>query len=95
MMLNDLEFNPFYNTYDNDITSEFYTKALSNAVSYKRVSAYFSAKALAYYSKGISEIVKKNGKIDFIISNDISEETYNAIVDGYKKREEIEQYHLY
>lgn len=91
MMLNDLEFNPFYNTYDNDIASEFYTKALSNAVSYKRVSAYFSAKALAYYSKGISEIVKKNGKIDFIISKEISEETYNAIVDGYKKREEIEQ----
>ena len=91
MMLSDLEFNPFYNTYDNDIASEFYTKALSNAVSYKRVSAYFSAKALAYYSKGISEIVKKNGKIDFIISKEISEETYNAIVAGYKKREEIEQ----
>ena len=46
MMLSDLEFNPFYNTYDNDIASEFYTKALSNAISYKRVSAYFSAKAL-------------------------------------------------
>lgn len=66
MMLNDLEFNPFYNTYDNDIASEFYTKALSNAVSYKRVSAYFSAKALAYYSKGISEIVKKMAKLTLL-----------------------------
>lgn len=90
-MLSSLKFKPYYNTYENDIINEFYNKALSEAVIYKRVSAYFSAKSLAFYSKGISNLVSNNGKMQFIISKDISEETYNMIVEGYQNRELIEK----
>lgn len=90
-MLNDLEFNPYYNTYEYDVVGDFYNKALSEASAYKRVSAYFSAKSLAYYSKGVSKLIEKNGKMQFIISKDISQDTYNAIVEGYSGRELIEK----
>ena len=43
-MLSNVKFNPYYNTYENDIVNEFYNKALSEAVKYKRVSAYFFCK---------------------------------------------------
>ena len=90
-MLSNVKFNPYYNTYENDIVNEFYNKALSEAVKYKRVSAYFSAKSLSYYSRGISNLINNNGRMQFIISKDISEETYNIIVKGYKNRELIEK----
>lgn len=89
MMLSSIKFNPYYNTYENDIVNEFYNKALSKASKYKRVSAYFSAKSLSYYSKGISNLIANNGRMQFVISKDISEETYNMIVEGYSNREQL------
>lgn len=90
-MLSNIKFNPYYNTYENDIVNEFYNKALHEASKYKRVSAYFSAKSLSYYSRGISNLVANNGKMQFIISKDVSEETYHTIVRGYQNRELLER----
>lgn len=90
-MLSNIKFNPYYNTYENDIVNEFYNKAIAEACKYKRVSAYFSAKSLAYYSKGISNLVANHGKMQFVISKDISEETYHMIVRGYENRELLEK----
>lgn len=91
MMLSEIKFNPYYNTYENEIVSEFYNKALSQACIYKRVSAYFSAKALAYYSRGISNLIANNGKMKFVISKEISKETYETIVEGYEQRKLLEK----
>ena len=90
-MLSEIKFNPYYNTYENDIVNDFYNKALSQACVYKRVSAYFSAKSLSYYSKGISNLIVNNGIIQFVISKDISKETYETIVKGYDGRKLLEK----
>lgn len=90
-MFKKLNLKPFYNTYVDDVLNDFYEMVLKEAVVYNRVSAYFSSKSLAAYSKGISNIVNKCGKINFIISESISEEDFVEIVEGYKNREKIEK----
>ena len=90
-MFTDIKIKPFYNTYNDDIAEEFYVAALKEAKIYNRVSAYFSSKALASYSNGIIEMYKNKGKINFIISKELSEEDYNEIIKGYEDREKIEK----
>ena len=94
-MLSEVKFNPYYNTYENDVVNDFYNKALSQACMYKRVSAYFSSKSLSYYSKGISNLIVNNGKMQFVISKDISKETYETIVKGYEGRKLLEEELIY
>ena len=90
-MFTDIKIKPFYNTYNDDIAEEFYVTALKEAKIYNRVSAFFSSKALASYSNGIIEMYKNKGKINFIISKELSEEDYNEIIKGYEDREKIEK----
>ena len=52
-MLTDITINPGYTTPIDDVGRDFYTPALMNSVRYDRISGYFSAKALSYFSKGI------------------------------------------
>ena len=90
-MFTNIKVKPFYNTYHDNIAEEFYVTTLKEAKEYNRVSAYFSAKALATYSNGIIEMYKNKGKINFIISKELEEEDYNQIVKGYENRERIEK----
>lgn len=89
-MFNNIDIKPFYNTYIDDISKDFYERVLSKAVKYNRVSAFFSSKALALYSNGIVELYKNKGKIKFIVSKEISEYDYNQMVEGYKNRKKLE-----
>lgn len=88
MKLSDLKFNTNYNSYDNNIVEEFYLKALSNAKNYDRVSAFFDSKILALYATAIEKIYTNDGKIRFIFSQQLAEEDYNQMRNGYEKREE-------
>ena len=90
-MFENIKVKPFYNTYNDNIAQEFYVNTLKEAKIYYRVSAYFSAKALAAYSSGILEMYKNKGKINFIISKEVDEDDYNQIVKGYTNREKIEK----
>lgn len=88
-MFNNLKLKPVYNTYEDDIIQDFYNPVLENSITYDRVSAYFTAKALATYSKGISNLVKNNGRVRFIISHQIAEKDYDLILKGYDERSEL------
>ena len=90
-MFENIKVKPFYNTYNDNIAQEFYVNTVKEAKIYNRVSAYFSAKALAAYSSGILEMYKNKGKINFIISKEVDEDDYNQIVKGYTNREKIEK----
>lgn len=82
-MLNNLQLEPIYKTPVYDVIEEFYIPCLQNAKKYYRVAAYFDSKALAFYSKGIEGLVKKQGKYELIISESISEDDYEMIKVGY------------
>lgn len=89
-MLTDITINPGYTTPIDDVGRDFYTPALMNSVRYDRISGYFSAKALIYFSKGIEGLINNNGKYRLIISSEISESDYEDIKEGYNLREKQE-----
>lgn len=88
-MLDSCKFIPLYNSYDNDLINEFYIPAFSNSVYVDRISAYFSGKALSMYSQGLEVFEKNNGKYRLIISNEISEEDFSYIKEGYDLKEKF------
>lgn len=90
-MLNNLSLKSVYSTNWDDIANDFYIPVLSESISYKRVSGYFSSAALSLFSKGIEELAQKGGKYQLLISSEISEEDYNLIKKGYFMREQYEK----
>lgn len=90
-MFKHLALRPSYYTTDGDTVEAFYDPVLSNTVRYDRVSGYFSSKALVSYAKGLSELMKNNGHYRLIISQDISEEDFNLIRQGYNLRSGIKE----
>lgn len=80
-----------YKTNKNDIVKEFYIPTLTTSVFYKRAVGFFSSTALIELSKGIAGLIKKKGKIKFIVSPLLSEDDIEAIKRGYDERKIIEQ----
>lgn len=78
-----LTLQPSYFSDEDDIANAFYIPVLEKTVRYDRVSAYFSFKALAAYSKGIEGLIRNNGKMRFIISHEISYDDYEILKAGY------------
>lgn len=89
-MFKELNLKPSYYSQESDLIQDFYNPVLFHTVTYDRVSGYFSSKALAAYSKGLSGLIKNNGKFRLIISEHISEEDFNLIKDGYVLRKKYE-----
>lgn len=81
-MLNDYNFLPVYNSYEDDILNDFYIPVFSNSILVERISAYFTGKALSQYAQGLEVFEKKNGKYRLIISNEISSEDFESIKKG-------------
>jgi superfamily II DNA or RNA helicase len=90
-MFRNLSLYPIYSSYDNNLVEEFYNPILKNAMRFDRVSAYFTAKALALYSRGLEHFARQGNKYRLIISKDISTEDYEIIKHGYKLREDMKQ----
>jgi SNF2 family DNA or RNA helicase len=82
-------------SYETNVGSEFYSPVLSESIRYDRATAYFSAKALAHYSKGLEVFARRpKTRHRLIISTEISEDDYNMIRSGYDLRAEIQQEQL-
>lgn len=88
-MFSNLDLKSTYSTYENDIGAEFYTPVLSHCTHYDRATAYFSAKALASYAKGLELFAIKGYKYRLIISSQIDEEDYDEIKKGYQLRDAL------
>lgn len=78
-----------YRSSNSDIVNEFYIPLLNNSVLYRRAVGFFSSTSLAEISKGITGLIKNNGRIELIASPKLSEEDIEAIRLGYKLRNEI------
>lgn len=79
-----------YKTNNHNIVKEFYLPVLKQAVLYKRAVGFFSSAALIELSKGISELIKNQGKIKFIVSPILSAEDILAIQRGYDEKAIVE-----
>ncbi|GAA0714940.1 hypothetical protein GCM10008904_31230 [Paraclostridium ghonii] len=88
-MFRNLPLSPIYLSYDNDIVEEFYNPIFKSAVKFDRISAYFSAKSLAKYSSGLEYFARNGYKYRLIISENISEQDYKMIKQGYRLKENV------
>jgi superfamily II DNA or RNA helicase len=89
MALAEQKFKIYYNTDDDNISKDFYCKALRQAVLYKRTAGFFSSSSLILISKGIEELLNNNGKMQLLVSPRLSSEDIEAIKNGYANRKDI------
>lgn len=88
-MFKELSLKSTYNSYEDNIGISFYTPTLHECVRYDRATAYFSAKALANYSKGLEEFAHKEHHCRMIVSAELSMDDYLQIKAGYQLRESV------
>ncbi|PML10547.1 hypothetical protein BCT86_00840 [Vibrio breoganii] len=81
-MFKDIQWNYTYSTEDDDILKDFYIPLISRSVSYDRAVGYFSAGILNYIGAGLERFLQNNGKMRLIIGEPLSEDEYNAVIDG-------------
>jgi len=82
--LTSVKLKPNYISLEDDVAKQFYIPVMSNCNRFDRLSCYFTFDAIARYSTGIYYLGKNNGKFRLIISENVSEETFNIIKEGYQ-----------
>lgn len=85
----DLLIKPVYLTGDDNLYEDFYRPVLEKAIRYDRAVGFFSSEILNINLKGLSYLLRNNGKMRLIIGEPLKPEEYEAI-----KRETIEQRNL-
>ena len=84
MSLKNIELKPNYISLSDDIAKLFYVPVMSNCSRFDRISCFFTFDALAKYCEGIYFLGLNRGKYRLLISENISEETFNIIKEGYQ-----------
>ena len=81
-MLKELKIKNHYSSTDDNIAEEFFIPVLKEAISYDRISAFFSARTLAHYAEGLEVFEKKESKFRLIISQNVNQEELDMIMLG-------------
>lgn len=92
MTLSDLSLNDAYDTGDlgNKVVNDFYVPVLQQAVSYKRLTGYFSSQALALAARGIAGLIKNGGQMQLITSPVVSEKDFQMLTSN--SPEEVQKF---
>lgn len=90
-MFKDLSLQATYSSYEDNLGDLFYSPVLAQSVRYDRATAYFSAKALANYAKGLECFAQNGHTMRLIVSAEIDKEDYLQIQDGYALRATIRE----
>lgn len=88
-MLDGVKLKPVYKSTHENVGETFYTPCLSVADEYNRVAAYFDAKSLAHYAKGLAGLYSHGGTFRLIMSEKISEEDFESISKVYEQNENL------
>ena len=63
-----------YDSRINNISTEFFIRALQRSTTYRRLGGFFSSTSLALAARGIKELVKNEGKMQLVISPILTKE---------------------
>ena len=89
MGLNELIIQDEYRSSDCSIVEDFYIPCLAKSIVYKRAVGFFSSTSIAVAAKGLTALIRAEGKMQLIASPQLSDEDIEAITTGMKQREEI------
>lgn len=87
--LRALGLEPSYRTATSQLARDFYEPCLRVATFYKRAAGYFTSSSLSATASGLERFVQSEGKIQLVVSPQLTEEDTQAIVDGYEKRDVV------
>ena len=79
----------YYESDTDNLLEDFYIKVLSNSIYYRRLTGAFSSTILAGASKGISEFIKNDGKMELVSWVTLSKDDVKAIERGKKEANEV------
>jgi len=87
MSLQELDIKDTYSssTKDNDLVLEFYNPVIEQAVTYDRITGFFSPAILAIASRGFAALISTGGKIRLITSVQLDDRLYQSITAGSSK----------
>lgn len=89
MSFKDLHLEKQYESLKYDIVQDFYLPVLNESQIYKRAVGYFNSAALLEIAVGLNHLALSKGKMQLIVSPNLTDEDIESIRLGYKKREEI------
>lgn len=89
MSLDELTIQDEYRSNDCSIVQDFYIPCLEKSIVYKRAVGFFSSTSMAIAAKGLTALIRADGKMQLIASPKLSDEDIEAISKGFKQREEI------
>ena len=90
MTLKSIELKPQYISLEDDVAEQFYIPVMSNCTRFDRISCYFTLNALAKYCTGLYYLGRNNGRFRLLMSQEVSEETFDAIRDGYRRSQYLD-----
>lgn len=88
MGLKALSLKPAYYSDEDNLLKDFYIPVLSKATKYDRIAGFFCSNSLALAAVGISELIKKGGKIRLIANVVLSEQDQEAIREAIIQKEQ-------
>lgn len=77
--LRDITWKVGYRQSDGDLLHRFYIPALERAVSYDRMTGYFSAQALSLAARGIQGLINNGGKMRLIVGCTLEADEIEAL----------------
>ena len=75
----DNEIKGFYTSTHDDLVEDFYNPVLSHTIKYDRLSGFFSSTSLACAARGISNLIRNNGKMRLLCGAQLDERDLIAI----------------
>lgn len=89
MSLKDIDLKKEYRIPRDNVAMDFYVKALKESVLYKRSVGFFTSSSLLEIAQGLVYLIENNGKMQLIISPNLTQEDIEAINKGYELRGKI------
>jgi DNA phosphorothioation system restriction enzyme len=87
--LAELTLDISYRSDEGSVVADFYVPCLERSTVYRRAAGYFSSHGLALAARGLAHLIKSGGRIQLVVSPQLSADDVEAIQQGYKSREEV------
>ena len=87
--LSELTLDISYRSDEGNVVQDFYVPCLGCTAVYRRAAGYFSSSGLALAAKGLAQLIRAGGKVQLVVSPQLSEDDVEAIRQGYKTRDEV------
>lgn len=88
MSLRDLKLKFYYDNDNDDLINDFYMPIISESKKYKRSTGFFSSSSFWNIIDGLKVFIENDGKIQIMVSPNLSEEDIEAINLGEKAKED-------